>query len=168
MTDQEQTTHEETASSDQSIQEQQRAGEARSASTGAEATASPTATDPGARADGGSQSETAGTQRAAAARTEPSETEGGDERAPLFAGDEAERFRQRWERLQASFVDQPREVVAQADDLVGELMQQLTAGFSDKRASLEAQWEEGEQASTEDLRIALTRYRSFFNRLLSV
>jgi hypothetical protein len=108
-------------------------------------------------------------ERAGRGRSESTgETEGGDERAPLFAGDEAERFRERWERLQASFVDQPRNVVAQADDLVGELMQKLTAGFSDKRASLEAQWEEGEQASTEDLRIALTRYRSFFNRLLSV
>jgi hypothetical protein len=140
MTEQEQMTHEETASSEQPVQEQERAGGGRPERTGASATASPTA----------------------------GETEGGDERAPLFASDETERFRQRWESLQASFVDQPRNVVAQADDLVGELMQKLTTGFSDKRASLEAQWEEGEQASTEDLRIALTRYRSFFNRLLSV
>jgi hypothetical protein len=167
MTDQEQVTHEETASSHQSAKEQQRAGERRSASTGAQATVSPTAADPGAGADGGSQSETAGSQRAGAA-SEPGVADGGDERAPLFASDQAEGFRQRWESLQAGFVDQPREVVAQADDLVGELMQQLTAGFSDRRASLEAQWEEGDEVSTEDLRVALTRYRSFFNRLLSV
>jgi hypothetical protein len=58
-------------------------------------------------------------------------------------------------------------MVEQADDLVGELMQQLSEGFRDKRSNLEAQWEKGDDVSTEDLRIALTRYRSFFNRLLS-
>jgi hypothetical protein len=95
------------------------------------------------------------------------QSESGDERAPLFPSEEADRFRQRWESLQASFVDQPREAVAQANDLVGELMQQLTASFGDKRSELEAQWEQGEEVSTEELRVALTRYRSFFNRLLS-
>jgi hypothetical protein len=91
-----------------------------------------------------------------------------DERAPLLPGDEAERFRRRWEDLQAGFVDQPRQMVEEADELVGELMQQLTAGFSEERSSLESQWDSGEDVSTEDLRVALTRYRSFFNRLLSV
>jgi hypothetical protein len=90
-----------------------------------------------------------------------------DERAPLLANEEAERFRRRWEELQAGFVDRPREMVEEADDLVGELMQRLTASFSEERSSLEAQWEKGEDVSTEDLRVALTRYRSFFNRLLS-
>jgi hypothetical protein len=99
---------------------------------------------------------------------ESSGTAADEERAPLFATDDAERFRDRWESLQARFVDEPRDTVAEADDLVGELMKQLTAGFSDKRSRLEAQWEQGDQVSTEDLRIALTRYRSFFNRLLSV
>jgi hypothetical protein len=91
----------------------------------------------------------------------------GDERAPLLADEESERFRGRWEELQAGFVDRPREMVEEADDLVGELMQRLTASFSEERSSLEAQWEKGEDVSTEDLRVALTRYRSFFNRLLS-
>lgn len=90
-----------------------------------------------------------------------------DEQAPLLAQDEADRFRRRWEDLQAGFVDRPREMVEEADDLVGELMQQLTTGFDDERSSLEAQWEKGEEVSTEELRVALTRYRSFFNRLLS-
>jgi hypothetical protein len=90
-----------------------------------------------------------------------------DERAPLLAQDETERFRRRWEELQAGFVDRPREMVEEADDLVGQLMQQLTTGFGEERSSLEAQWEKGEDVSTEDLRVALTRYRSFFNRLLS-
>ena len=90
-----------------------------------------------------------------------------DERAPLLPGDEAEGFRRRWEDLQAGFVDEPRQKVEEADELVGDLMRQLTAGFSNERSSLEAQWDSGEDVSTEDLRIALTRYRSFFNRLLS-
>ena len=90
-----------------------------------------------------------------------------DEQAPLLAQDEADRFRRHWEDLQAGFVDRPREMVEEADDLVGELMQKLTTGFDDERSSLEAQWEKGEEVSTEELRVALTRYRSFFNRLLS-
>jgi hypothetical protein len=90
-----------------------------------------------------------------------------DERAPILASGDAEGFRHRWEDLQAGFVDQPREMVEQANELVGELMQKLSAGFNEKRGELEAQWEKGEDVSTEDLRVALTRYRSFFNRLLS-
>lgn len=93
--------------------------------------------------------------------------EGGDERAPLLADDNAQSFRQRWDDLQAGFVDRPRQVVEQADDLVSELMRELSTGFSERRSSLEAQWERGDDVSTEDLRIVLTRYRSFFNRLLS-
>ncbi len=95
------------------------------------------------------------------------DVDSGDDRAPLLAGEEAQRFRRRWEDLQAGFVDEPRRMVEEADDLVGELMKQLTAGFSDERSNLEAQWERGEDVSTEELRVALTRYRSFFNRLLS-
>jgi hypothetical protein len=90
-----------------------------------------------------------------------------DERAPLFAADEAERLRARWAEVQGGFVDEPREMVEQADQLVGELMQQLTAGFAERRSQLERRWSEGDEVSTEDLRVALTRYRSFFDRLLS-
>lgn len=93
--------------------------------------------------------------------------EGGAERTPLLADDNAQSFRQRWDDLQAGFVDHPREVVEEADDLVSKLMEEISTGFSERRSSLEAQWERGDDVSTEDLRIALTRYRSFFNRLLS-
>lgn len=93
--------------------------------------------------------------------------EDGAERAPLLADDNAQSFRQRWDDLQAGFVDRPRDVVQEADDLVSKLMQEISTGFSERRSSLEAQWEQGDDVSTEDLRIALTRYRSFFNRLLS-
>ena len=53
-----------------------------------------------------------------------------------------------------------------ADALVAEVMQRLADGFAQERRNLEAQWAGGGEASTEDLRLALQRYRSFFNRLL--
>ncbi len=89
------------------------------------------------------------------------------ERGPLLPDDQSERFTMRWREIQASFVDQPRESVEQADALVANLMQGLAASFSNERERLEAQWDRGDDVSTEDLRVALTRYRSFFDRLLS-
>ena len=92
----------------------------------------------------------------------------GDATAPLLPEGRSDRFEQRWHDIQAGFVDEPRQAVEQADTLVAELMRELAAGFSETRSKLEAQWDnEGDDVSTEDLRVALTRYRSFFNRLLS-
>jgi hypothetical protein len=91
----------------------------------------------------------------------------GSDREPLVPSDQSDRFTTRWEEIQASFVDQPREAVEQADALVADLMQRLAASFSDERERLETQWDRGDDVSTEDLRVALTRYRSFFARLLS-
>lgn len=88
-------------------------------------------------------------------------------RAALFPTDQRENVTSRWHDIQASFVDQPRDAVADADALVADLMQRLAAGFSEERERLEAQWDRGDDVSTEDLRVALTRYRSFFDRLLS-
>jgi hypothetical protein len=90
-----------------------------------------------------------------------------DEREPLLPSDQSESFTSRWREIQTGFVDEPRGSVAQADALVAELMQQLATGFSQEREQLEAQWDRGDDVSTEDLRVALTRYRSFFDRLLS-
>jgi hypothetical protein len=91
-----------------------------------------------------------------------------DASAPLLPAEQSDRFEQRWHEIQTSFVDEPRTAVEQADTLVAELMQELASGFSETRSRLEAQWDnEGDEVSTEDLRVALTRYRSFFNRLLS-
>jgi len=87
---------------------------------------------------------------------------------PLFADDRATELRGRWHALQARFVDDPRETVADADSLVAELLQELARGFSDARSSLEQQWSRGDDVSTEDLRLTLQRYRSFFERLLAV
>jgi hypothetical protein len=64
-------------------------------------------------------------------------------------------------------VDDPKECVQKADALVSDVVQQLTDSFSDARSRLEAQWARGEEASTEDLRQALKRYREFFERLLA-
>jgi len=89
------------------------------------------------------------------------------EREPLFAGEDAEQFRSRWQEVQTGFVDEPRKAVEEADSLVADLMRRLAETFSQERSSLEEQWDSGEDASTEDLRVALQKYRSFFDRLLS-
>ena len=89
-------------------------------------------------------------------------------REPLFEAGDTQGFRDRWLEIQAAFVDEPRRAVHEADTLVAELMQQLARTFADERSSLEAQWDREEDVSTEDLRLALQRYRSFFDRLLSV
>jgi hypothetical protein len=86
---------------------------------------------------------------------------------PLLPGDQADVLASRWQEIQAGFVDEPRASVERADALVADLMQRLASGFSDERERLEAQWDRGDDVSTEDLRVALTRYRSFFDRLLS-
>jgi hypothetical protein len=87
---------------------------------------------------------------------------------PLFPEERATELRERWSSLQARFVDEPRETVSEADSLVAELLQELAKGFSDARSSLEGQWSAGDDVSTEDLRLSLQRYRSFFERLLAV
>ena len=91
----------------------------------------------------------------------------GAKREPLLPGDQSERYSVRWREIQSTFVDEPRQSVEQADALVADLMQRLAAGFSGERERLEGQWDGGDDVSTEDLRVALTRYRSFFDRLLS-
>jgi hypothetical protein len=92
-----------------------------------------------------------------------------DERAtPLFSPDEAKEFRARWDAIQGGFVDEPRRAVEQADALVAGAMKRLAEMFADERARLDGQWARGDSVSTEDLRLALRRYRSFFGRLLSV
>ena len=96
-----------------------------------------------------------------------SDTAESTEHEPLLPSDESTRFTTRWQEIQVSFVDRPREAVAEADALVADLMQRLAASFSNERENLEGQWARGDDVSTEDLRVALTRYRSFFERLLS-
>lgn len=90
----------------------------------------------------------------------------GEGPAPLFGAEEGEGLRGHWEAVQAAFVDDPRAAVQRADALVVEVVEKLTSSFSNERSRLEAQWSQGEDVSTEDLRQSLRRYRSFFERLL--
>lgn len=87
--------------------------------------------------------------------------------ASLLSEAELADMRSRWSGIQAGFVDEPRRSVEQADQLVASAIQKLAEGFARERASLESQWESGNNVSTEDLRLALQRYRSFFGRLLN-
>jgi hypothetical protein len=86
----------------------------------------------------------------------------------LFPDNETNDFRKRWTDIQTGFVDEPRRAVEQADALVAEVIKRLADSFAAERSKLEGQWGRGDDVSTEDLRISLRRYRSFFDRLLSV
>ena len=90
------------------------------------------------------------------------------ELVPLLERGEAEEFRSRWLDIQTEFVDDPRHSVENADELVARVINSITENFASERTSLEDQWNRGKEASTEDLRIAMMRYRSFFNRLLTL
>lgn len=87
---------------------------------------------------------------------------------PLFEDRESGDMRSNWQRIQAGFVDDPRASVEQADELVASAIKRLAEIFAKERANLEAAWSRGGEASTEDLRQALRRYRSFFDRLLNL
>ena len=121
---------------------------------------------------GAARNPSAGTEAIANIRKDEPAQRGGNgnepELSPLFSGDVEREFRTRWQNIQTGFVDEPRHAVEQADELVAELMQQLAKSFSDQRSGLEKQWEQTDKVSTEDLRLALRRYRSFFERLLAI
>ncbi|HJU89708.1 MAG TPA: hypothetical protein VJ672_09965 [Gemmatimonadaceae bacterium] len=86
---------------------------------------------------------------------------------PLLPRDSVVELRERWVDIQASFVDEPRRAVEQADGLVADAIKRLAESFAGERSRLEGQWDRGGDVSTEDLRQALQRYRAFFSRLLS-
>ena len=91
-----------------------------------------------------------------------------DRPMPMFAGAEAAGYRTQWDAIQTGFVDEPRRAVQEADALVALVTKRLSEVFTNERTSLERQWGEGDEISTEDLRVALRRYRSFFERLLTL
>lgn len=90
-----------------------------------------------------------------------------DEAVPLLDSGAAEDLRSRWSELQQGFVDDPQAAVRGADELVAEVMQLLARTFAEHKEGLESQWHQGNEVATEDLRIALRQYRSFFDRLLT-
>ena len=87
-------------------------------------------------------------------------------KSALLDEGQAERLHARWNEIQAKFVDEPRSSVSEADALVSEVIQQIVQKFGDEVRSLESQWNRGEDISTEDLRLVLQHYRSFFNHLV--
>lgn len=102
------------------------------------------------------------TQEAAAVETQSQKN------APLLPDAETDDLRRQWDTIQTGFVDEPRRAVEQADQLVAGAMKRLAEVFATERSQLEGQWDRGDDVSTEDLRIALQRYRAFFGRLLSI
>jgi hypothetical protein len=118
----------------------------------------------GGAVDERTEAATPGTADVAAANADAATEDKG--RIDLVSSTDADGFRTRWMQVQTRFVDGPQGAVEDADALVADLMRHLAQSFADERASLERQWSEGEEPSTEDLRVAMTRYRSFFDRLL--
>jgi hypothetical protein len=109
----------------------------------------------------GSATATAGRNGSASAQQN-----GAGRSTPLLPPEQAESYRSRWEDIQTGFVDEPRQAVEQADHLVAEVIKRVAEVFADERGKLEGQWSRGDQVDTEQLRVGLTRYRSFFERLL--
>jgi len=103
---------------------------------------------------------------AAAPRAQVHDVE--EERLAIFPREEIDQLRPRWNDIQTRFIDEPRKSVEEADGLVASTIKRLADSFASERAKLESQWSGGGDVSTEDLRLALRRYRSFFDRLLSV
>jgi len=90
-----------------------------------------------------------------------------DAATSLVPAEEAENLRAKWTTIQSTFVDEPRKAVKETDALVAEVVGRVTQLFADERSRLEQQWSRGDDVSTEDLRLAMQRYHSFFDRLLS-
>ena len=86
----------------------------------------------------------------------------------MFSESEMRDFRSQWSKVQIGFVDEPRRTVEDADKLVAAVMQRLAEGFANERSGLEKQLDRGDNVSTEDLRLGLQRYHSFFDRLLNL
>lgn len=105
---------------------------------------------------------------AAVERKPADRTASKEKSTPLFASNEAEQLHRNWSDVQAGFVDEPRRAVEQADGLVADVMQRLATAFANERKTLEQQWDRGGDTDTEELRQALQRYRSFFDRLLAL
>jgi hypothetical protein len=107
-------------------------------------------------------------ERNADLQAEPRPGSAAADSTPLFPDDQLKDLQARWDDIQTGFVDEPRSAVEHADSLVASTMQQLAEAFAKERSKLEQQWDRGDNISTEDLRMAFQRYRSFFRRLLSM
>lgn len=86
----------------------------------------------------------------------------------LFLQGDLQQLRTRWDRVQASFVDDPRRAVQEADTLVASVVKRIAEQFAEQRTKLEGEASRGDDATTEELRRSLRQYRAFFERLLSM
>ena len=91
-----------------------------------------------------------------------------DATGPLLPPDFVQELRTHWDKIQTGFVDEPRAAVQEADELVASAIKRLAESFADARNNLERQWDRGDQVNTEDLRVALKKYRGFFQKLMTV
>lgn len=127
--------------------------------------------EPGAEADDSDRNLSTADLASASASPDTREDTGrrgpddSDETPPLIDEEKVTGFRDRWQNVQTGFVDDPKRAVQQADELVAGVISALATTFAEHKSELEAQWQQGEPA-TEELRIALRRYRSFFDQLL--
>jgi hypothetical protein len=127
-------------------------------------------TDPGpvhAGHAGANGENTARTAEIPATTATPSTADTGDAGAVLFGGADAARFREQWRELQAEFVDDPTKAVQGADRLVDDVLRVLAETFAAHKHELEGQWQGGGTGETEELRVAMRRYRSFLDQLLN-
>jgi hypothetical protein len=115
------------------------------------------------RTDNDAESQASVNDEPTAVNAESTDSEG-----ELFTASERDELEQKWNDIQARFVDEPRGSVEEANALVSDLMDRLVSSFSEQRDRLEEQWDRGDDVTTEDLRMVLMRYRSFFGRLLEV
>jgi hypothetical protein len=123
--------------------------------------------DLAAAADTSRDGRPVGSPDADAASPQPS-ADGHEELVELFPPEAAKGFKTRWDDVQIGFVDDPKQAVRKADELVAQVMKSLAETFAKERAELERYLDNSGEGSTEDLRLALQRYRSFFHRLLSL
>ncbi|WP_437724192.1 hypothetical protein [Sorangium sp. So ce861] len=92
------------------------------------------------------------------------------ERSPVLTPDEARELSERWSAIQAGFIEAPRLSVEQADALLAEVIQRVAQSFREERGELQRLLDGAPgqpEASTEELRLALRRYRSLLGRLLA-
>jgi hypothetical protein len=126
----------------------------------------PSSTSSSGTRQSANQTSPSGRESAAPQTTAASQANGRHD-SPLFDDAELRDFRERWDQVQTSFVDEPRHAVEQADTLVATVVKRIAEQFSEERAKLEKQWDRGDNVSTEDLRQGFKRYRAFFDRLLA-
>ena len=132
-------------------------------------TASEAATEVGRRADSTAGEGERSPDTATEAQTDADRQadSGVRQHTSLIESERAEGYDTRWKELKGEFVDDPRGAVRGANELVGEVLDELEELFRRQRTDLE-QGLDSDQTTTEDLRQALIRHRSFFDRLLSV